>query len=236
MSGKSKKVYTGRAYSDVEQDEETKKFFFLLTYKNGNVRKFEDGNKARLTQKREEMIKKEELKDDKEFRDKMPKEDIEKLKDSGPERKTDTQVVVRSGNTEMLQLRKRVIMEAKMKGFSDIQIKKMISEEFEISEVHVSREINLCEAEIRNYAIVTHEEILLSHVERYEQLYHKFKSDGAEHHALRALRLKEGVVGLHDQVVNIQINNFFAAEYDTNQMPVEKRARLKQLLSKVKVR
>lgn len=241
MSGKKSynkgKPYTGRAYSKAEKDEEKDTFFFLLTYKNGRTKRFEDKNLQRLKVLREEMIRKEEEKDRKKFVEGMPKKEIKKLSRSAHERpKGSNQPVVRSGNVELLQLRKKVIMEAKMKGFSDIQIKDIISQEFGISPSHISREINLCEAEIRNFAVVTHEEILLSHTTRYEKLYSKFKADGAENSALRALRLKEGVAGLHDQTVNIQINNFFAAEFNVNQLSSAQRTRLEQLLSKIKVR
>ncbi len=231
----AKKGFTGTPITEIANDKTKKVFFFLLTYKNGKVKRYENSNFKELEKKRKEVSDREAMRVKKAFEKKIPKEDIQILKKSAGEGRGKKKTVVRSGNIELLQLRKKVILEAKIKGLSDIQIKSLISTEFEISEVHVSREIALIEEEIRSQAIVSHEEILLSHLTKYELLYSKFKEEGADAYALKALRNKENVAGLHDQTVNIQINNYMESEFSINLLPKEKQERLKELLTKVKV-
>lgn len=229
------KKFTGIPITEIANDKDKKKFFFLVTRKNGKVIRHEDVNFKKLEIKRKIIFDREEAKERKKFETKIPKEKIKVLKKSAGEGRGQKTTVVRSGNIELLQLRKKVILEAKIKGLSDIQIKDLISAEFEISLSHVSREISLIEDEIRNQAIVSHEEILLSHLTKYENLYAKFREEGADAYALKALRSKENVAGLHDQTVNIQVNNYMDSEFSINILSGEKQKRLKELLIKVKV-
>ena len=229
------KKYTGTPITEIANDKEAKKFFFLVTYGDGKTKRYTHSNFKALENKRKEIFESEEMKAKEELRKSLPKKKIAKLRSNGHKRTTPTQVVVRTGNTELLQLRKKVILEAKIKGLSDIQIKELVSSEFDTSPLNVSREIAIIENEIRTQAIVSHEEILLSHLSKYEILYGKFREEGADSYALKALRSKENVAGLHDQTVNIQVNNYMDSEFSINILPKEKQTRLMELLTKIRV-
>jgi len=231
----AKKGYTGTPITEIANDKEKKMFFFLLTQKNGEVKRYEDVNFKKLEKKRKQVIDKEEAKERKKFESKIPKEDIKILKKSAGEGRGQKTTVVRSGNIELLQLRRKVVLEAKIRGLSDVHIKQLVAAEFEISEVHAAREIAHVEDEIRTQAIVSHEEILLSHLTKYESLYSKFREEGVDAYALKALKNKENIAGLHDQTVNIQINNYMDSEFSVNTLSVDKQKRLKELLTKIKV-
>jgi len=228
----AKKEFTGVPLSEIANDKEKKIFFFLRTYKNGKVKRYEDKNFKALAKTRQELLDKEAAKAKKAFEKKLPKAEIKVLKKSSVKGGLGS---TSGGNTELMMLRRKIILEAKMKGLGDMQIKDLISAEFGISLVHVSKEISLAEEEIRKSSIVTHEEILLSHIDRFETLYSKFREEGADSYALKALRSKENVAGLHDQNVNIQINNYMDREFNIDILPAEKQHRLKELLSKIKV-
>lgn len=230
------KGFTGKIITEIERDEETGKWFFLLKQKNGEPKRYESVDKGRLRRRRKDVVAREDEKAAKQFEKKMPKEKIEKLKKSASGKTTEEAVVARSGNVELLQTRKKVILEGKIKGLSDAQIKILVSNEFGVSQIVVAREINAIEEQIRAHAIVSHEEILLSHMNKYEALYAKFREDGADAYALRALRNKENVAGLHDQTVNIQVNNYIDSEFSINLLSAEKQKRLKELLLKVRVK
>lgn len=211
--------------------------FSFLTVKGEITTKYKNKSKKLLTKTRNNLIKKLEkgVKDD--FKKQIPTNAIKILKKSIEEKPQKIfKKPVKSGNIELLQLRSKVILEARLKGLSDAEIKSLISEEFDISPQHVSTEILRVEQEIRQCAIVSHEEILLSHTARYEHLYGRFREENIDQYALKALKCKEDIVGLHNQTVNIQINNYIDNDFDIGFLPKEKQQRLKELLTKVKVR
>lgn len=233
--GQKKQGFTENPVTEISADKENRNYFFVVS-SSKKTERFQDTSFKRLSKKRDEIILKLKETSVEKFLKSIPREDIKVLKKSLAVKKVPIcKTPIVSGNIELLQLRRKIILEARLKGLSDLQIQEIVSQEFDVSPQRVVSEILKVEEEIRQCAIVSHEEILLSHTERYEYLYSKFREDGFDPYALRALKNKESILGLHDQTVNIQVNNYIGSEFDTRFLSPEKKERLIELLSKINV-
>lgn len=226
----------GVPVTEIEHDKDNKEFFFVATV-NGEDCHYSNKSVKKLKAERDELIQKlkEEVKN--EFKGTSSIKKLQVLKKSKEKKagrvfKTDTKV----GNIEYMQMRRKIILEGKLRGLEKSEIVSVIQEEFELSYPRIMSEILEVDKEIMNHSIITHEEILTSHLYRYEELYKKFREENVDGYAMRALKCKEAIAGLHDQTVNIQINNFLDKEFDVKLLDKDEQKRLKTLLSKVIVR
>lgn len=61
---------------------------------------------------------------------------------------------------------------------------------------------------IHSFSAQHYEDIVELHLNRYEEFYRIFRKEGIPRLAMRALRYKEELQGIHNDIVSIQINNF----------------------------
>ncbi len=224
---------TGVPVTEVEYDRSNKEYFFVAVISNEDCR-YTDKDKKKLLEKRKEIVieLKEIIKE--EIKKKTNTNEVAILKKSkektkGSYFKSDVKI----GNTEYMQMRRKIILEARLRGLEKPEIVSVIREEFDIGEGAIAQEISNVDKEIKEYSIITHEEVLLSHINKYEELYKKFREEGMDSYAMRALRCKESIMGLHDQTVNIQINNFLDKEFDIKLLNKDEQKKLKTLLNKI---
>lgn len=82
-------------------------------------------------------------------------------------------------------------------------------------------------------------EIVKMHTLRYEILFKKFVQLESDRLALLALKNKEAINGLHEEVIALQVNNFMNRNpfvYDPTKLKPEQIKRLKELTSKLEIR
>lgn len=83
-------------------------------------------------------------------------------------------------------------------------------------------------------------DLVTKHIVRYEKIYHWFRTNKLYDEASNILFLKEKLVGLHNQSVDLEINNIIgdetelSSEYDINKLSETEKQRMMFLLDKAK--
>lgn len=131
------------------------------------------------------------------------------------------------------------IIARKLSGESLYEITKNIGTEFQLSNLAVGKHVVDAMQQIKERTAEQIDEILELHLSRYEELYRWFKTNGYLKFAVKALRAKEGLMGIgQDTVVGVQVNNYFGVEgssnsYHIDQLKEEQKKRLSLLMKKI---
>ena len=138
---------------------------------------------------------------------------------------------------EMAQRRTRCI-ELLLDGEKYSEIGIILAKEFDIKKTLGIAEIAKARTDILEWKNQNINEIIDTHIQRYEEMFVLCNESGLDLIAMRILKAKEKLIGFHKESRNIQINNnemtFIDATHEPGKLPVKKQKRLNTLINKTR--
>ena len=115
---------------------------------------------------------------------------------------------IESYNLEIIYQRHKEILADIIEGMPSKEIEKKYAEIYNLSTNTVQMDISKVTKQIKEYSMHHHQDVVAVHMERYEMFFRRFRELGNDTFAMKCLRLKENLYGIHNEVVTMQINNY----------------------------
>jgi hypothetical protein len=168
------------------------------------------------------------------------KEVIEQNTQNIPQNKTEKIVggiTYLQDNPAALKQRRALIQQLKLQGHPLESILTQVSQKFGVGIETIRTECINISNEIAKNSAIKYQEVISLHSLRYEELYKRFMLKNNHSLAMKMLRLKENLLGIHNEVVDIQINSMVEVGGEINKIYLTSRLspgenkELKHLLS-----
>lgn len=129
----------------------------------------------------------------------------------------DSQKHIGLGHGTAEELTKFVIMDLKLSGHTYNEIISLVSSKFGMSAMGIALLFNEALEEIRKQAKEILKDTIISHSDRYENIYRWFIENGYDKLALKVLERRERIHALHGEEVNQMISSFVSTNGEKDQ-------------------
>jgi hypothetical protein len=133
------------------------------------------------------------------------------------------------------------IIRLKLEGYNHYDVIGEICKEYDIKNVSAFIYIEEAMEQLRTRSADKIDDLLQSHLRRYEEIYKWFKANGYVKYAGKTLAAKEKLMGVgQDMVLGVTVSNYFSENgpgklgYDIKLLTTDKKKRLIALLYKIK--
>lgn len=217
-------------FSEPIFNEQTKLFELKKENKDGEVLDIiSDVDENKLKERKEELIKEYIL------------SQINKKKKEYP--KSQQQIEGKKNRENKQNIKDEIITEIirrKLGGDTLSTIIKDLSLQFNTSRMNIGIYLPEAANQIKQRAALIIEDVLELHLNRYEKLYKWLSEKGFIRNAVKVLKAKEALMGVGNDIVGVQINNFMGdiranfSSHDISKLDKKQRMKLLELYKKLK--
>ena len=140
-------------------------------------------------------------------------------------------------NEVYVEIAKREAVIHIIDGKTNPEISRILLDKFGLHKVRAYQIIDEIKEYLKNFSGENFEEIILTHLSRYEYIYKRAIELGLRVVARKALRSKEKLLNLHKEVANIHVTNVYtegeSSPYDFSRLSAQELKRFDELTSRI---